>query len=201
MVSFFFFFHKSTLTAAHKDADELVDMKLAALLAESVSSGSDYQQPEKGESESDEGPLDQSDEEVDLEDEEPDTKIKRKKGTKKQKKGLIARDQVTAAVAAISAVPARLGLIAPASARLQAAPAFRNDWPSRGHQSRLGPGLARPGPPITAWPWLSPARATASQCKVTHLKKMILQHSAMSSTLLDLQILRPSFNIAQCSCH
>jgi exonuclease III len=34
-----------------------------------------------------------------------------------------------------------------------------------------------------------------------HLKKMILQHSAMSSTLLDLQILRPPFNIVQCSCH
>jgi hypothetical protein len=34
-----------------------------------------------------------------------------------------------------------------------------------------------------------------------HLKKMILQHSAMSSTLLNLQILRPPFNIVQYSCH
>ena len=42
----------------------------------------------------------QSDEEVDLEDEEPGKKIKRKKA-KRQKKGLIARDQVTAAVAAM----------------------------------------------------------------------------------------------------
>jgi hypothetical protein len=45
-----------------------------------------------------------------------------------------------------SAVPARLGLIAPASARLHAAPAFQNDWPSRGQHSRPSPGLARLGP-------------------------------------------------------
>lgn len=90
------------------DADDLVDKKLAALFAESGSSGSDYQQPEEGESESDEENMGQSDEEVDLEDEEPDTKIKRKKGTKRQKKGLIARDQVTAAVAAMSDDASRL---------------------------------------------------------------------------------------------
>jgi hypothetical protein len=58
-----------------KDADELVDMKLAALLAESVSSGSDYQQSEEGEFKLDKGPLGQSDEEVNLEDKAPDTKI------------------------------------------------------------------------------------------------------------------------------
>jgi hypothetical protein len=71
---------------------------LAAFLNESLSSGSDYEE-EEGMEDSDEI---QSDGE--LEDDEPDTTTKIKEG-KKRKKGHIARDQVSAAVAAISDGP------------------------------------------------------------------------------------------------
>ncbi|KAF8262345.1 hypothetical protein EI94DRAFT_1704851 [Lactarius quietus] len=81
------------------------DPKFAALLAESDLSGSEYKGsggPES-ETESDEEPATGS-EGPELENEEPDTKIQVKAG-KKPKKGLIARDQISAAVAAISAEP------------------------------------------------------------------------------------------------
>src|SRR5260370_22648369 len=46
----------------------------------------------------------------------------------------------------ISVLPARLGLKAAALAWLEAALAFRNPRPGQSRRSRLGPGLARPGP-------------------------------------------------------
>ena len=48
--------------------------------------------------------------------------------------------------------PARLGLEAPALARLVGAPAFKNPEPSQGQHSRLGPGLARPQAPALKKP-------------------------------------------------
>ncbi|KAF8261181.1 hypothetical protein EI94DRAFT_1705739 [Lactarius quietus] len=81
------------------------DPKFAALLAESDLSGSEYKGSGGPESET------ESDEELatgsegpELENEEPDTKIQVKAG-KKPKKGLVAQDQISAAVAAISAEP------------------------------------------------------------------------------------------------
>ena len=82
------------------------DPKFAALMAESEESGSEYKGGSDGvesesESEPDSSNAQLSAEGPELEDEEPDTNIKIKSG-KKQKKGLIARDQISAAVAAIN---------------------------------------------------------------------------------------------------
>jgi hypothetical protein len=73
-----------------------LDAKLAAILEESDSSGSEYQV--KGGASEDET---DNEEDIELEDDEPDTTITIRKG-KKQKRGLTARDQVSAAVAAMS---------------------------------------------------------------------------------------------------
>jgi hypothetical protein len=82
------------------------DPKFAALLAESEESGSEYKGPASddllSEPESEDEPG--CEEGPELEDEEPDTKI-RLKTSKKQKKGLVARDQISAAVAAITDKP------------------------------------------------------------------------------------------------
>ena len=79
-----------------EEALQAADAKLAAFLNESGSSESEYEENQEPESE------DETESEGELEDNEPDTKIKLKKGGKKQKKGIIARDQIAAAVAAIS---------------------------------------------------------------------------------------------------
>ena len=91
-----------TLTENQGALFEDDDPKLPAHLTESEESGSEHNggsdvEPES-ESESDEV---QHEEGPELEDEEPDTKIQLKTG-KKQKKGLVARDQISAAVAAIN---------------------------------------------------------------------------------------------------
>jgi hypothetical protein len=68
---------------------------LAALLNESGESGSKYEGEQESEGETNTN--------CELEIDEPDTSIK--KGGKKQKKGLLACDQVSAAVAAMSDDP------------------------------------------------------------------------------------------------
>ena len=74
---------------------------MAALLNESGTSESEYEeeQPELEDETHSEGA------EEELEDDEPDTTIRIKKGGKKQKKGLIAREQISTAVAAMSDDP------------------------------------------------------------------------------------------------
>ena len=74
-------------------------------LPESEESGSEYKggsdEGPESESESEDAQLATGYEGPELEDEEPDTKIQLKTG-KKQKKGLVARDQISVAVAAIN---------------------------------------------------------------------------------------------------
>ena len=87
-------------TVTHRHPEEtLANAKLDALLNESGTSESEYKEPD-GEEEP------ESEEETytnaDLEDDEPDTSIRIKKGGKKQKKGVLARDEISAAVAAMS---------------------------------------------------------------------------------------------------
>jgi hypothetical protein len=73
----------------------LVEAKLATLLNESGESGSKYEGEQESEGE--------TNTDCELEIDEPDMSIK--KGGKKQKKGLLARDQVSVAVAAMSDDP------------------------------------------------------------------------------------------------
>ncbi|KAI0251373.1 hypothetical protein BJV78DRAFT_1282635 [Lactifluus subvellereus] len=76
-----------------KTSDEIV---------ESPPSGSEYEGEDQPDSEESQ---EETQSEGELEDDEPDTRIKIKKGGKKQKKGHIARDQISAAVAALSDDP------------------------------------------------------------------------------------------------
>ena len=77
--------------------------KFTALLAGSEESGSEYEGPASGDSqtnsetETEDEPI--CEEGPELEDEEPDTNIQLK--TSKKKKGVVARDQISAAVVAI----------------------------------------------------------------------------------------------------
>ena len=92
---------KETLTDNQGPTFEESTPEIAVLIAESEGSGSEYKGADDLESEfksdiESEGP--------ELEDEEPDTKIQLKAG-KKQKKGIIARDQISAVVAAINDEP------------------------------------------------------------------------------------------------
>ena len=75
--------------------------EFATLLAESEESGCEYKGRDDLESETE---SDIGSEGPELEDEEPDTKI-RLKASKKQKKGMVARDQISVAVAAIEDEP------------------------------------------------------------------------------------------------
>src|ERR1700733_3535482 len=90
---------KETLTDNQGPTFKESTPEIAVLIAESEESGSEYKGADDLESESkleSEGP--------ELEDEEPDTKIQLKAG-KKQKKGIVARDQISAVVAAINDEP------------------------------------------------------------------------------------------------
>jgi hypothetical protein len=81
------------------------DPKFAALIAESEPSASEYKEgTDKSESDAEPSIGSASEEGPDLESEDPDTRIRLKAG-KKQKKGVIARDQISAAVAAINEEP------------------------------------------------------------------------------------------------
>jgi hypothetical protein len=75
-----------------------------AIHAESKESRSEYKGGSDVESESESELAAGGDEGPKLENEEPDTRIQLKTG-KKQKKGLVARDQISAAVAAINNEP------------------------------------------------------------------------------------------------
>jgi hypothetical protein len=87
---------KKTKMVDDEEALQAADTKLAAFLDGSGSSESEYKEDKEPESE------EETESEGELEDDEPDTRIKLKKGGKKQKKGIIAQDQISAAVAAIS---------------------------------------------------------------------------------------------------
>jgi hypothetical protein len=99
-----------TLTDKQGATFEDDDPKLAALLAESEPSGSEYKQPEgDDDSATDPEPPTSSEEGLELEDDAPDTRICLKAGGKKQKKGIVARNQISAAVAAINDEPSPFG--------------------------------------------------------------------------------------------
>ena len=92
---------EQTMTHQHPE-ETLANAKLDAFLNELGTSQSEYKEPEGGdEPESEEDTYTKAD----LENDEPDTSIKIKKGGRKQKKGVVARNEISAAVAAMSDDP------------------------------------------------------------------------------------------------
>ena len=92
---------KETLTDNQGPTFKESAPEIAVLIAESEESGSEYKGADDLESESE---LDIESEGPELEDKEPDKKIQLKAG-KKQKMGIVARDQISAVVAAINDEP------------------------------------------------------------------------------------------------